>query len=171
MASHKFKVALAAPAAELVPSDATGARFSGKVSMLRAFTFAVFCAFVPLAFGQEKPKGRKTLSPSDVVKRWNDAAAKRDMKTMVRLASKTRSRRSLQLIQQQGFLEYRGETKIIHQEIRGQRAVVVYRLENRDAVFTAAIRYGMNLLVREDGVWKVEREEGFVILKKGKQHD
>ena len=139
--------------------------------MLRAFAFAFFCAFVPLAFGQEKPKGQKNLSPSDVVKRWNHAAAKRDMKTLARLASKTRSKRSFQLIEQQAFLEYQGETKIIHEEISGQRAVVVYRLEKRDAVFTAAIRYGMNLLAREDGVWKVTREEGGVILKKGKQHD
>jgi hypothetical protein len=136
--------------------------------MPRVIAFAIFCAFAPLAYGQEKQKGQKELSPSDVVKQWNDAAAKRDMKTVAKLASKTRSKKSLALIVQQGFLEYQGETKIIHEEISGDRAVVVYRLENRDAVFTAAIRYGTNLLVREDGVWKITREEGFVILKEGK---
>src|SRR5262245_27049017 len=146
-------------------------RFSGEVSMLRAFSFAVCCAFVPLAYGQERPKDQKELSPSDVVKQWNDAAAKRDMKTVAKLASNTRSKRSFELIAQQAFLDYQGETKIIHEEMSGDHAVVVYRLENRDAVFTAAIRYGMNVLVREDGVWKVTREEGGVILKKGKQPD
>src|SRR5262245_27982422 len=136
--------------------------------MLRAFSFTVFCALVPFANGQEKPKDQKELSPSDVVKQWNDAAAKKNMKTIAKLASTTRSMRSLELMAQQAFLEYQGVTRIIHEEISGGRAIVVYRLENRDAVFTAAIRYGMNLLVREDGVWKVKREEGFVILKKGK---
>jgi hypothetical protein len=139
--------------------------------MLRAFTFAAFFAFVPLAYGQEKPGDQKELSPSEVVKRWNDGAAKRDMKTVANLASKTRSKRSLELIAQQAFLEYQGETKIIHEEISGDRAVVIYRLENRDAIFTAVIRYGTNLLVRQDGVWKVSGEEGFVTLKKGKQPD
>ena len=58
--------------------------------------------------------------------------------------------------------------KIIHEEIDGDRAVVVCRLENRDAVFTDEIRYDMITLVRETKQWKVDLQGGGV-LKPGKQ--
>ena len=48
----------------------------------------------------------KEVSPSEVVKQWIDAAAKRDMKTVAWLASTTTSKPSLRLIEQQGFLKY-----------------------------------------------------------------
>jgi hypothetical protein len=129
-------------------------------------------AFAPWAFAQataqEKPKELKERSPSEVVKQWVSAAAKRDMEAVTKLASKTTPKQSLMLIEQQGFLNYQGEVKIIHEELSGSRAIVVYRLENRDAVLTAEIRYDMILLVREDQQWKVA-EQGGGVLKPGKE--
>jgi len=137
--------------------------------MIRASSLMLFCIFVPLAAGQEKSKDQKAASPSEVVKTWNDAVAKRDMKTVAKLASKTMPKRTLELLFQSGFPPYQGETKIIHEEISDDSALVVFRLENRGAIFTAEIRYGMNLLAREDGQWKVTRHEGGIVLKPGKQ--
>jgi hypothetical protein len=136
--------------------------------MTRVFSFVLGVALVSLAHAQEESKDAKAVSPSDTVKKWIDAAAKRDMKTVAKLASRTTTRRSLKLIQEQGFLNYQGTAKIIHEEISGDRAVVVYRLENRDAVFTPEIRYDVIVLVREDKQWKVT-EQGGGVLKPGKQ--
>ena len=136
--------------------------------MIRAFSFALVFAFVPLAHAQEKSKDQKELSPSEVVKQWNQAASKRDMKTLAKLASKTMPKQSLEDIKQQLFLQYQGETKIIHEEISGDRAIAVYRVENRGAVFTPEIEYGMITLLREDGHWKVS-DQGGGVLKAGKQ--
>jgi hypothetical protein len=137
--------------------------------MLKPLSFLLLFALVPLAFAQEKPKDKQDFSPSEVVKQWNQAASKRDMKTLAKLASGTAPKQSLELIDQQFFLHYQGETKIIHEEISGGRAIVVFRVENRGAVFTAEIRYGFILLVREDGQWKVTGEEGSGVLKPGRQ--
>jgi hypothetical protein len=90
------------------------------------------------------------------------------MKTVAKLASKTTPKASLKLMEQQSFLDYQGAAKTIHEEISGDRAVVVYRLENRDAVFTAAIRYDVIVLLREDKQWKVIQQGGGV-LKPGKR--
>jgi hypothetical protein len=129
---------------------------------------AVLFAFVPLAPTQEKPKDQKDLSPSDVTKVWNGAVAKRDMKIVAKVAAKGTPKLVFELIQQQTFLDYQGETKIIHEEISGDRAVVVFRLENHAAAFTPEIRYDVAVLVREDGQWKVSHNGGGV-LKEGKQ--
>src|SRR5262245_15976816 len=137
--------------------------------MIRSVSFILLYALVPVAHAQEKSKDEKAGSPSDIVKQWNAAAAKRDMKVLANLASKSTPKRALWLIEQHGFPHFQGETKIIHEEISGDRAVVIYRLENRGAVFTAEIRYGINLLVREEGQWKVTRHEGGLDLKPGKQ--
>jgi hypothetical protein len=137
--------------------------------MTRAFPFVVVLSLLPMAHSQEKPKDRKGPSPGEVAKAWNDAAAKRDMKTLAKLASKDTTKQTLDAIEQQSFLHYRGETTVIHEEISGERAVVVYRVENRGAVFTPEIRYGMVLLLHEDGVWKFRSGEGSVSLKLGKR--
>jgi hypothetical protein len=137
-------------------------------SMVKAFSLVVLFSYLLLARSQEKPKGPKNASPREVIKAWNNAVAKRDMKTVARLASKSTPKATLKLIQQQLFLNYQGETKIIHEEISGQRAIVVYRLENRGAVFTPEVRYDIAGLVREDGQWKVAQDLGGV-LKEGKQ--
>ena len=85
------------------------------------------------------------------------------MKTVAKLASRTTPKRSLKLIEEQGFLNYQGTVKIVHEEIKGDRAVVVYRLENREAVFTAKIRYDVIVVVREDKQWKVSEQGGGVL--------
>jgi hypothetical protein len=135
--------------------------------MTKLLSFLLLVAFVPLAFAQKGSKDENKISPSDAVKKWTAAAGKRDMKTLAKLASRTMPKVSLKVIKQQGFLDYQGTTKIIHEEISGDRAVVVYRLENRDAVFTAEIRYDLVDLVREDKRWKVTQAGG--VLKPGKQ--
>ncbi|MCI0456628.1 MAG: nuclear transport factor 2 family protein [Gemmataceae bacterium] len=137
--------------------------------MARALLFVVILARLPVAYSQEKPKDREGPSPGEVVKSWNEAAAKRDIKFLAKLASKDVTKQVLEAIEQQGFLHYRGETKVIHEEISGTQAVVVFRVEHRGAVFTAEIRYGMALLLREDGAWKFARDEGSVTLKPGKR--
>jgi hypothetical protein len=136
--------------------------------MTRLLSFLLLVAFGPLAYAQKGSKNENKVSPSDTVKKWIDAAGKRDMKTLGKLASRTTPRRSLKLIEEQGFLNYQGAAKIIHEEMSGDRAVVVYRLENRDAVFTAEIRYDVIVLVREGKEWKVT-EQGGGVLKPGKQ--
>lgn len=119
-----------------------------------------------MADGQEN-KEQKEPTPSQVVKQWTDAVAKRDMKTAVKLASRTMNKVYLDLLEQQWFLRYQGETKIIHEEVSGDRAVVVYRIENKRAII-AEIRYRMNALAKEGGAWKVTQEEGSVRLKLAK---
>jgi hypothetical protein len=136
--------------------------------MTQVYSFVVLAAFVSLACAQEERKDKKELSPSDTVRQWIDAAARREMKTVGKLASRTTPKRSLKLIEGQGFLSYQGAARIIHEEISGDRAVVVYRLENRGAVFTAEIRYDVIVLVREDKQWKVT-EQGGGVLKPGKR--
>jgi hypothetical protein len=136
--------------------------------MTESLCFVVLVALVPLAPGQEKGKDQKQVSPSEVVKQWIDAAAKKDGKTLAKLASKSTPKQSLKLIQEQGFVSYQGEAKIVHEEICGDRAIVVYRLENRDAAFTAEIRYDIITLVQEANEWKVTTQGGGV-LKAGKQ--
>jgi hypothetical protein len=128
----------------------------------------ILVASGPLASPQDNPKDQKEASPSETVKQWIDAAANRDQKTLAQLAGKSTSKQSLKLIEQQGFLNYRGAAKIIHEEICADRAVVVYRLENRDAVFTPEISYDIVTLVREANQWKVDMQGGGV-LKAGKQ--
>src|SRR5262249_26646016 len=80
-------------------------------------------AFAPLAAAQataqEKSKDPKERSPSEVVKQGVGAAAKKDMETVAKLASKTTPKQSLTLIELQGFLNYQGDVKIIHEEIGG----------------------------------------------------
>jgi hypothetical protein len=136
--------------------------------MVRTGSLLAILAVVPLAPAQEKAKDPKATSPSAVIKAWNEAAAKRDMRTLARLASTNTPKSTFNLIQQQTFLQHQGEIKIIHEEISGDRAVVVYRLENRGAVFTPEIRYDIAGLVREDGQWKVAPHLGGV-LKEGRQ--
>jgi outer membrane lipoprotein-sorting protein len=69
------------------------------------------------AFALTSTQQKAEVSPSEVVKQWIDAAAKRDMKTVAKLASKTTRKQFLKLLEDQLFLDYRGETKIIHEEI------------------------------------------------------
>ena len=135
--------------------------------MIRVLLFVVLSAIVPLANGQEKPKDTKEVSPSEVVKQWNDAAAKKDMKALEKLASGAMSRQILKLIELQFFIHYQGETKIIHEEVSGDRAVVVCRLENKTPIL-AEVSYRMNLLVKERGAWKVSQADGSVVLKLAK---
>jgi hypothetical protein len=140
-----------------------------EVIVTRAFAFVVIVALLPVAYSQEKPKDREGPSPGEVVKSWNEAAAKRDMKALAKLASKDVSKQVLDAIGQQGFLYSGGETKVIHEEISGERAVVVFRVENRGAVVAPEIRYGMVLLLRESATWKFRRQEGSVSLKPEKR--
>ena len=136
--------------------------------MSKCLSVALLVTMAPWVGPQEKGKDQKEVSPGDVAKQWIDAAAKKDGKTLEKLASKTTRQQSLKLILEQGWLGYQGDVKIIHQETCGDRAVVVYRLENRDAAFTAEIRYDILTLVLEAKQWKVDTQGGGV-LKEGKR--
>ena len=136
--------------------------------MTKVISLMVLFAFLTLADAQEESKEGKKESPSDTVTKWIDAAGKKEMKTIAQLASKTMPKHSLKLIEEQGFLNYRGTVKIVHEEIKGDRAVVVYRLENREALFTAKVRYDVIVVVREDKQWKVS-EQGGGVLEPGEQ--
>jgi hypothetical protein len=135
---------------------------------MMTFPILFLAASVALTSAQGESKTQKEESPGDTVKTWINAAAKRDWKTVEQLASKTTPKRTLKLLKEQGFLNYQGTAKIIHEEISGDRAVVVYRLENRDAVFTPEVQFDIIVLVREDKQWKVDTRGGGV-LKPGKQ--
>jgi hypothetical protein len=98
-------------------------------------------------------------SPGDAVKAWNDALTKGDVKAAESLTSST----SKDHIKQNfGSLEqlsasYRSlknvklQTKIIHEEISGDAAVVVYRVQYGEA----KVKYWMDKLYLEGGEWKV----------------
>jgi hypothetical protein len=135
--------------------------------MIRVLVFIVWSAFPLLANGQEKPKNTKDASPTEVVKQWNEAAAKKDMKVLKKLASGRVPDQHLKLIELQFFIHYQGETKIIHEEISGDRAIVICRLEHKNPI-RAAVSYRMTVLVRERRAWKVTQEEGSVALKLAK---
>lgn len=137
--------------------------------MARAILFVVMLALLPVAYGQEKPKVQKGPSPGEVLKAWCEAAAKRDMEAVRKLASKDVDKKVLDAIEKDGSLVYRGQTKVIHEEISGNRAVVVFRVEVGGPVYTANVTYRMALLLREDGGWKFSREEGRAVLKPAKR--
>ena len=136
--------------------------------MARVISLMIIFVFLTPADAQEESKDGKEASPSDTVKNWIDAAAKKEMKTVAKLASRATPKRSLKLIEDHGFLNYQGTVKIVHEEIKGDRAVVVYRLENQEAVLTAKIRYDVIVFVREDKQWKVS-EQGGGVLEAGEQ--
>ena len=50
--------------------------------MTRLLSFLLLVAFGPLAYAQKGSKNENKVSPSDTVKKWIDAAGKRDMKTL-----------------------------------------------------------------------------------------
>ena len=134
-----------------------------ELSMTKVISLILVNSFLTLADARQESKNGKEPSPSDTVKKWIDAAAKKEMKAVAELASKATPKRSLKLIEEQGFLNYQGTVKIVHEEIKGDRAVVVYRLENPEAMFTAKIRYDVVVVVREDKQWKISEQGGGVL--------
>ena len=144
-----------------------------------AFTFGLLAASVgcsgrvdePKAVAAAEPKAGEVIEnsiklklpyipPGDAVKGWNDALTKGDVKAAESLTSST----SKDHIKQNfGSLEqlsksYQGslknvelETKIIHEEISGDTAVVVYRVQYGDA----KVKYWMDKLYLEGDEWKV----------------
>jgi hypothetical protein len=133
--------------------------------MNKVIAVVLLLSFASLAFAGKDDK--EELSPSETAKKWIDAAGKRDAKTLAKLASKTMRKQALKLLDDQGWTVYQGTVKIIHEETTAERAVVIYRLENPDAVFTAELRYGILDLVREGDQWKVTDQAG-AVLKPGK---
>ena len=133
--------------------------------MIRMLAIGVLIALVPLAEGQEKPKETNEASPSEVVKAWTESLSKRDMKAVARLASKTTSKNGFAALTQLA-ISYQGlkvESKIIHEEISGDSAVVVCRVQHG-----AAITYYMEKLVKERGAWRVTPQGVELLLKSGK---
>lgn len=94
-------------------------------------------------------------SPTDSYLRWIDAAAKNDVPAVAELTSKTR-KPDLDLKTLCGsisasFKKTGWKNSPVHEEISGDSAVVVYRVEYGDG----KVKYWMDKLVREDGSWKV----------------
>src|SRR6516165_6969289 len=118
--------------------------------MIRTFAVLSLIAVAPWTLNQEKAKGEKDLSPSEVFKLWLGAVAKKDTKTEVKLGSKKNPHKfdgDLATLR----LWYEGMAKIIHEEISGDRAVVVYRMEYSFAPDDKTlIGYHMNVLLREE---------------------
>jgi hypothetical protein len=134
--------------------------------MRRAFTLLVCCTVISFAPGQEKQKDQKELSPSEVVQAWNGALAKADMKTVRNLSVKNTREEIFEALHQHALIWKHSKdkvaAKIIHEEISGDAAVVVYRVQHG-----SEITYDVVKLVREDQAWKVSGEAGRVFLKKG----
>ena len=102
----------------------------------------------------------KGPSPGDAVKAWNDALTKGDLKAAEGLTSSTSKDHIKQNYGTLGQLSksYQGslknvklQTKIIHEEISGDTAVVVYRVQYGDE----KVKYWMDKLYLEGGEWKV----------------
>ena len=102
----------------------------------------------------------KAPSPGDAVKAWNDALTNEDVKAAEGLTSSTSKDH---IKQNYGSLEqlsksYQGslksdklQTKIIHEEISGDTAMVMYRVQYGDE----KVKYWMDKLYLEGGEWKV----------------
>ena len=91
---------------------------------------------------------------------WNDALTKGDVKTAAELTSSTSNEHikqafgsldQLSAAYQQNLKELKVETKIVHEEISGDSAIVVYRVQYGDKT----VKYWMDKLFREAGNWKV----------------
>lgn len=102
-----------------------------------------------------EPDYQNELAPSEVVKAWNDALRNGDVKTAAMLTSRTSGHG-----QDLGYFEqlsnrYQNfrvvERIIIHEEISGDAAVVIYRVQYA----SDATKYWMDKLFREDGSWKL----------------
>lgn len=138
--------------------------------MARFVPFVLMLTLLPEAYGQEQSKAPKgPSSPGEVLQAWYEAAARRDMEAVARLASKDVDRKVLNGIEKEGGLHYRGRTKVVHEEISGDRAVVVFRVEQGGPAYAANVTYRMALLLREGGAWKFGREEGRAVLKPAKR--
>lgn len=109
---------------------------------------------------QPVPKNLKALSPGEVAKTWNDALTEGDVRTAASLTSTTStlhikqnfgSLEQISVIYQRNLKDHKVESKLVHEEISGDTAVVVYRVQYDDK----AVKYWMDKLFREDGTWKV----------------
>lgn len=123
-------------------------------------SIAILFTFAPYAQGQDEQRATAGLSPSDVSATWNEALARGDVETAAELTSKTSetyiqqafgSLEQLSAVMQRELRGVKLRRKLVHQEISGNSAVVVYRMEY-DA---DAITYWMDKLVHEEGSWKV----------------
>ena len=128
--------------------------------LLSWFGLSLFVGCSPPQPAVTNAGGNAAPSPGDAVKAWNDALTKEDVKAAESLTSST----SKDHIKQNfGSLEqlsksYQGslkndklQTKIIHEEISGDTAMVVYRVQYGDE----KVKYWMDKLYREGGEWKV----------------
>lgn len=103
--------------------------------------------------------GNAGPSPGDAVQAWNDALTKGDVKAAEGLTSSTSKDHikqnfgSLEQLSKsyQGLKNVKLQTKIIHEEISGDTAVVVYRVQYGEE----KIKYWMDKLYLEGGEWKV----------------
>jgi hypothetical protein len=127
---------------------------------LPATLMSVLLTFALSALGQDEHRATASLSPSDVSAAWNDALDKGDMKTAAELTSKTAetfiqeafgSLEQLSTLRQQELKGVKVGRRLVHEEVSGNSAVVVYRMQY-DA---DAVTYWMDKLVHEDGSWKV----------------
>ncbi|MGI8980884.1 MAG: hypothetical protein ACR2FY_16775 [Pirellulaceae bacterium] len=100
------------------------------------------------------------LSPGDVVKAWNDALAKGDVKSAADRTSSTSNQHikqnfgsleQLSAVYQKGMKDLKVETKIVYEEIDGDTAMVVYRVQYGDKT----VKFWLDKLFREAGDWKV----------------
>lgn len=99
-------------------------------------------------------------SPGAVVKAWNDALTQGDVEAAEGLTSSTSkdhikqnygSLEQLSVSYQKSMKNIKVETKIVHEEISGDSAVVVYRVQYGEK----AVKFWMDKLYREGGDWKV----------------
>lgn len=123
-------------------------------------TMLVLSCHQPKPPEQPVPNHLKALSPGEVAKTWNDALTEGDVQTAASLTSTTST---LHIKQNFGSLEQisvtyqrnlKGrnvETKLVHEEIIGDAAVVVYRVQYDDK----AVKYWTDKLFREGGIWKI----------------
>ena len=134
-----------------------------------AFHAALLCLLVAIGCGGCGPPqaseknvigNAKEFSPGDVDKAWNDALTKGDVKSAADRTSSTSSEytkqkflylEQLSVTYQKGMKDLKVETKIVHEEISGDTAIVVYRVQYGDKT----VKYWMDKLFREAGDWKV----------------
>src|SRR5262249_45999354 len=69
-----------------------------ELSMAKVISLILVYSFLTLADARQESKNGKEPSPSDTVKKWIDAAAKKDLKAVAELASRATPKRSLKLI-------------------------------------------------------------------------
>jgi len=125
----------------------------------KTISLILTCLFTCYAAATEDDSVQKLLAPKQAARAWNDALLDGNLETAARLTSATsreyvtKNFGSLKALSER----YRSGglanmvVDDIHEEISGESAIVIYRVKYE----SGAVKYWMDKLLLEDGIWKL----------------